>query len=170
MVVALADLAEEIAPEELAEMGSLNHGYLQLKIGAYFLTIPDLTPTSEFALDTSALLTLPDIELVGNATALEPDIAVFRELSIDFQNDLLKSKDTPVLVVEILSPRQGVQTLVDKFKLYFALGIQSCWLVYPHAKAIAVYHSPSAFEMFVNGDLVDGVVNIRLSLREVFSS
>jgi predicted glycosyltransferase len=58
MVVALADLDEEIAPEELAEMGSLNHGYLQLKIGAYFLTIPDLTPTSEFALDTSVLSTL----------------------------------------------------------------------------------------------------------------
>lgn len=169
MTIMLENLEEEVAPEELAEMGSLNHGYLQLKIGAYFLTMPELTPSSEIALDISSIATLPEIKLAGNPNALEPDIAVFRELSIDFQNDILKSEAVPMLVVEILSPRQGVQTLVDKFKLYFALGVQSCWLVYPHAKSIAVYHSPSEFEMFVKDDVIDDVANVRLSLREIFS-
>ena len=169
MTVVLEHLDEEIAPEELAEMGSLKHGYLQIKIGAQLLSIPDLTPSSEFTLDISAIATLPEIELVGTSNSLDPDIAVFRELSIDFQNDVIKGKDVPVLVVEILSPRHGVQTLIDKFKLYFALGVQSCWLVYPHAKAIAVYHSPSEFEMFVKDDVVDDVVNVRLPLYEIFS-
>ena len=169
MTVMLEHLDEEIAPEELTEMGSLNHGYLQIKIGAQFLQIPGLTPSSEFALDISALSTRTDIELIETLNALEPDIAVFRELSIDFQNDVLKGKVVPVLVVEILSPRQGVQTLVDKFKLYFALGVQSCWLVYPHAKSIAVYHAPSDFEMFVKDDVVDDVIDVRLPLPEIFS-
>ena len=169
MAFVLENLDEEIAPEELAEMGSLNHGYLQIKIGAQFLTIPDLTPSSELTLDISDISTLPEIELVGKSNSLEPDIAVFRNLSIDFQNDILKGKEVPVLVVEILSPRQGVQTLVDKFKLYFALGVESCWLVYPHAKAIAVYSAPSDFEMFINDEVVDTVINVRLPLAEIFS-
>ncbi|MBV7339107.1 Uma2 family endonuclease [Chloroflexi bacterium TSY] len=169
MAIVLENLDEEIAPEELAEMGSLNHGYLQIKIGARFLDVPNLTPSSEFALDISALSDLPDLELVEKPNSLEPDIAVFHELPIDFQNDVLKSKKMPVLAIEILSPRQGVQTLVDKFKLYFALGVQSCWLVYPHAKAIAVYHTPQEFTLFAQGDVVDEVANVRVPLSEIFS-
>ena len=169
MAIVLENLDEEIAPEELAEMGSLNHGYLQLKIGAYFLNVPNLTPSSEFTLDISALSDLPGEEFVEKPISLEPDIAIFNERPIDFQNDVLKGKEMPLLAIEILSPRQGVQTLVDKFKLYFALGVQSCWLVYPHAKSIAVYRTPNDFEMFAKGDVVDDIVNVSLPLSDIFS-
>ena len=64
---------------------------------------------------------------------------------------------------------QGVKTLVDKFKLYFALGVQSCWLVYPYAEAIAVYHTPDDFKLFAQGELVDDVVGVHLPLKEIFS-
>ncbi|MBV7336139.1 Uma2 family endonuclease [Chloroflexi bacterium TSY] len=169
MAIVLENLDEEIAPEELAEMSSFNHGYLQIKIGAHFLNEPNLTPSSEFTLDISALSKIPEIELAEKPNSLEPDIAVYRERPVDFYNDDLKGKQMPLLAVEILSPRQGVQALVDKFKIYFALGVQSCWLVYPYAQSIAVYRAPDDFEMFAKGDLVDDVVNIRLPLSEIFS-
>lgn len=169
MALALENLDEEFAPEELAEMGSFNHGYLQIKIGSYFLDLPDFTPSSEFSLDISALSALTDLELVVPTESLKPDIAVYDQWSVDFYNDVLKADRMPVLAIEILSPRQGVQTLVDKFKVYFALGVQSCWLVYPYAQAIAVYRAPDEFTLFSQGDVVDDVINIRLPLSEIFS-
>lgn len=35
---------EETGVGELADLGSFNHGYLQLKIGACFLQLPQFTP------------------------------------------------------------------------------------------------------------------------------
>ncbi|MEZ4658707.1 MAG: Uma2 family endonuclease [Caldilineaceae bacterium] len=165
----LKNIDEEVAPEELAEMGSFNHGYLQLKIGAYFLSLPHLTPTSEFSLDISEIAKLSEIEWTQTPNSLDPDIAVYLGWSVDFNNDVLRSKQMPALAIEILSPRQGVQTLVDKFRVYFALGVQSCWLVYPYAQAIAVYHAPDDFTLFAQGDLVDDVVDVNLPLNEIFS-
>lgn len=48
-------LDEEVAPEELVDMGSFNHGYLQLRLGSYFLNQPKFTPSSAFSLDISVL-------------------------------------------------------------------------------------------------------------------
>lgn len=164
--VSLQNLDEEEAPEELAEMGSFNHGYLQLKIGSCFLRLPQFTPTSEFSLDISSL---SDPAPPDTADTLKPDIAVYTQWPVDFYNDVLKADQMPVLAIEILLPRQGVQTLVDKFKIYFALGVRSCWLVYPYAQAIAVYHARDKFTLFSQGEVVDKVVDVRIELSEIFS-
>lgn len=166
MTLLLEPYDEEIASEELSEMGSFNHGYLQLKIGAYFLNLPNFTPSSELTLDPSAL---HESVLLSTTETLKPDIAVYHEWSVDFQNDVLKTAQMPVLAVEILSPLQGVKTLVDKFRVYFALGIRSCWLVYPYAEAIAVYHTPDEFTLYSQGELVDEVTGVRIPLQEIFS-
>ncbi len=166
MTLVVKQVDEEIAPEELAEMGSFNHGYLQLKIGACFLKLPNFTPSSELSLDLSALA---QPLLIESSESLKPDIAVYEQWPVDFQNDIIKAQQMPVLAIEILSPLQGVKTLVDKFKIYFALGIQSCWLVYPYAKAIAVYHAPDTFKLFAQDEVVDTVVNVRIPLHEIFS-
>jgi hypothetical protein len=89
MALLLEHLDEETRVGELADLGSFNHGYLQLKIGACFLQLPQFTPSSELSLDLSALANmnlgdLPDL--------LKPDIAVYAEWPIDFQNDVLQSR------------------------------------------------------------------------------
>lgn len=166
MTLVFEQVDEEIAQEEFAEMGSFNHGYLQLKIGACFLKLPNFTPSSELSLDLSALA---EPLLLESIESLKPDIAVYEQWPVDFQNDVVKAQQMPVLAIEILSPLQGVKTLVDKFKVYFALGVQSCWLVYPYAKAIAVYHAPDEFKLFAQDEVVDTVVNVRIPLEEIFS-
>lgn len=166
MTLLIEQADEEITTGEWAETGSFNHGYLQLKIGAYFLKLPNFTPSSEVSLDLSAL---DDPALRASVESLKPDIAVYKQWSVDFQNDVIKAQQMPVLAIEILSPLQGVKTLVDKFKIYFALGIQSCWLVYPYANAIAVYHAPDEFKLYAQGDVVDIVVGVQIPLDEIFS-
>lgn len=166
MTLLLEQIDEEIGVGELADMGSFNHGYLQLKIGACFLQLPQFTPSSELSLDLAALA---NTKLDDLPDSLKPDIAVYAEWPVDFQNDVLKAEQMPVLAIEILSPLQGVKLLVDKFKFYFALGIRSCWLVYPYAQAIAVYRTPSEFTLFSQGDVVDDRVGVRIPLNQIFS-
>jgi len=166
MTLVVEQVDEEVTPKEFAEMGSFNHGYLQLKIGACFLKLPNFTPSSELSLDLSALA---QPLLIESIESLKPDIAVYEHWPVDFQNDVIKAQQMPVLAIEILSPLQGVKTLVDKFKVYFTLGIRSCWLVYPYAKAIAVYHAPDEFKLFAQDEVTDTVVGVRISLHEIFS-
>ncbi len=47
MTLLVERVDEEVTPAELGKMGSFNHGYLQLKIGACFLKLPNFTPSSE---------------------------------------------------------------------------------------------------------------------------
>src|SRR2546423_1309599 len=93
MTLLVESVDEEVTPEELAEMGSFNHGYLQLKIGACFLKLPNFTPSSELSLDLSVLA---EPTLVDATEALKPDIAVYKQWSVDFQNDIIKAQQMPV--------------------------------------------------------------------------
>jgi Uma2 family endonuclease len=43
--------------------------------------------------------------------------------------DILVMQEMPKLVIEVISPRQGSFSIIEKFQAYFALGIQSYWLV-----------------------------------------
>lgn len=73
MTLLLEQSDEETGAGELAELGSFNHGYLHLKIGACFLQLPQFTPSSELSLDLSALV---NINLDAHPDSLKPDIAV----------------------------------------------------------------------------------------------
>ncbi|MEZ4729772.1 MAG: hypothetical protein R3E79_21790 [Caldilineaceae bacterium] len=68
-----------------------------------------------------------------------------------------------------MSPRQGFDEILEKFKAYFALGIPSCWLVAPAINTISVYSSPTEWVTFTQGELVDETADIRLSLAEIFA-
>jgi len=90
--------------------------------------------------------------------------------AIELGLDMLKMSDMPLLVVEILSPKQTIDDILSKFKAYFALGIKSCWLVMPAIKSIAVYLQFENFKTFGTNDteLVDDVLDIRLPLKKIF--
>ena len=123
----LAKYDEEVTPEELAELGSFNHSYLQTKLAVLLFALEDYTALTELSLDVSRL------------------------------------------DIEILSPMQGVQSLIDKVHVYFALGVRSCWIVYPYNRSVTVYTSPKTFTTYSTGDVVDEILDLRLSLAEIFS-
>lgn len=114
----------------------------------------------------------PELTLeLASARPLVPDIAVCEIESIDFTQDEIKRKDPPLAVIEILSPTQVLQTLVDKTNDYFSFGVKSCWLVLPMLQSIYVYSAPHRHEVFAqNDELHDPNLDIRIPMSVIFST
>jgi Uma2 family endonuclease len=98
-----------------------------------------------------------------------PDICLYKKRQVKFASgDILKMTEMPLLAIEVLSPTQGMQELVDKFRIYFAAGIQSCWLIIPMAQSVIVYNSIELAKTFNTGELIDDVMAIQLPVAEIF--
>ena len=74
----------------------------------------------------------------------------------------------PILAIEVLSPSQGAQDILDKFPLYFEAGIRSCWLVVPITQSVVVYHDMEQAQTFHAGQIADSAVNLSLSVEAIF--
>ena len=55
-------------------------------------------------------------------------MCIYLKRQRNLQNDILRMSEMPLLAIEVLSPKQGIYDILEKFKLYFSLGVQSCWL------------------------------------------
>lgn len=157
---------EEFYLPEEEDMGSINHSYLQSKLGVLFHNLGNYVTLTELSLDSSSVK-----EEFGIGDTIVPDVAVYkRELfgTINWRKDSVKANNMPVLVIEILSPMQSVQQLIDKLATYFQLGVQSCWLIYPSSNTVEVYSAPYQARSFLTGDVIDAKLDIRLPIDTIF--
>lgn len=113
---------------------------------------------------------LPELTLDTHGERTTPDIAICEPEAIDFSKDEVKRKEPPLATIEILSPTQILQTLLDKTNEYFSFGVKSCWVILPTLKTIYVYSAPYQFEVFSPGDEVfDAKLDIRLPIDTLFA-
>ncbi len=153
------------APEAISEyeqergkpMPSRNHGALELLIGSQLLIKYGATHSvfTEVTLDTMPPLT-PDV------TVLYPKI------KLNWTQDEVRVSTPPLMVVKILSPSQSLNELVDKTQLYFEAGVQSCWLVLPTHKLIAVHTPDAEAQIFTQGAVIDPATNLSVTIEEIF--
>ncbi|MEO1402060.1 MAG: Uma2 family endonuclease [Cyanobacteria bacterium J06635_1] len=147
-------------------VGLFNHSYLQIRLGKV-LDSETYTACAELSLDTSEL-DFEKLEVKLRRDEVKPDISLYPKRGLSRPRDILRMKEMPLLVVEILSPRQGTDEILEKFQVYFALGIRSCWLVDPALETIAVYASMTDRTIFSTGDIVDDDLKICASLSDIF--
>ena len=162
---------ESVENEESFDMGSWNHALVQSRLNR-------LLPDDKFTLVTELSLDISTIDLSQfNLKArgeLKPDICLYppTRRGLSRPTDILKMSEMPLLAIEILSPTQGMYEIKEKFKVYFALGIKSCWLVAPEIGVITVYSSLNQFKNFDllsgNHEVIDEVLDIQLSLEKIF--
>ena len=155
---------------EDVDMGSLNHSLAQTQIVGQLLSDTRFTTIVELSLDIGQTdLTPFGIEAKRE---LKPDICLYPKgkLQPDWTCDVLKMQDMPLLAIEVLSPRQGIEEILAKIRAYFALGIKSCWMAIPANESITVYSKPREFISFSMKDkvVVDEVVDIRLPIKKIF--
>lgn len=121
---------------------------------------------NELSLDVSLL----DTEHYNVKDEAIPDVCVYPKHSLSLPHDILRMTDMPLLVVEVLSPRQGTGSILETFDAYFALGIQSCWLVDPLTRIVHAFHSPTDRIAFSEGNVIDASVGIEMSLDAIFEA
>lgn len=151
---------------EAEDMGSFNHSYLQSTIAALFYQMDDYVALTELTLDSSHI---KDEFHVGDG--IIPDVAVYKRADvgkINWRKDSIKTERVPILVIEILSPMQAVQQLIDKLAAYFRLGVKSCWLVYPSAETVDVYTAPYEAHSFSSGEIYDTQLQLSIPIERVF--
>ena len=115
-------------------------------------------------------LFLPELTLeISPSSALTPDFAVLSKRALNWGREPARCKDVPISVVEIVSPSQGYQVIIDKIDLYFAHGVQSVWEVNPALKYIAI-HQPGEKEVRViqHGEASDPATGLSVRLEDIF--
>lgn len=104
---------------------------------------------------------------------LKPDVCLYPKKAQTMEgesNDALREPKIPLLAIEINSPEQGVDDILAKFEIYFALGIKSCWLVIPSIEVVEVYSQLNQNKLFSMNDtkIIDEVMDIHLPIQRIF--
>lgn len=154
-----ADAISDYERERGKPLPSLNHSITQKRlIVALVRYEPEYTVASELSL-----------ELEGLPSNVTPDLCVYPKLDIDYTHDEIRMTEPPLVAVEIASPTQATQEIVDKIQQMLAAGVQSCWLVQPAMQSITVYTEGAAPKTASEGMLEDPATGIEVVVDEVFA-
>jgi Uma2 family endonuclease len=135
---------------------SKNHSFVHTMLIGELLSLKQYSVFTELS-----------IEIEGKEYV--PDISVYSKPNeIDFVHDIIRVKEMPLLAVEVQSPSQGIQELIDKIEIYLNAGIQSCWLVTPATRSIAVFNEIKKKPVIFNDKVIDEKLNISLPLDDIF--
>ena len=77
----------------------------------------------------------------------------------------------PDLAVEISSPTDLIDDLMDKIDEYFSAGVRLVWVVYPKRRKVYAYQSPTSVSILGAGDELDGgtvLLGFRIPLTPLF--
>lgn len=112
---------------------------------------------------------------IGSSRKRRPDIAF---VSFDrWASDRPKSSRDNAwdvvsdLAVEVISPSDFAQQLLEKVLEYFQAGVRLVWVVYPEQRQVYVYESPTRIRVLTMDDTLDGgtvLPGFQLSLNALF--
>nr|GFC88458.1 hypothetical protein [Tanacetum cinerariifolium] len=109
-------------------MPSFNHGFVQANL---------ITELNIRLRKTHTITSETNLKLTDQKTV--PDLTVFEKRQPNMQRDILWTQEIPLTTIEILSPKQDLDSLLDKAELFLAAGVKSCWVVIPAVGTIAVF-------------------------------
>ncbi len=140
-------------------MPSFNHSAIQLNTG---IALASRYRTKyRFTSETS-------LELEGWGST--PDVLIFPPMPLNLKADKIRVKESPLGVIEILSPTQSLNDLVDKADLYFENGVKSCWIIIPSMGGVAIYAAPGKYTFFNENDTArDQVLGLEVPVAELFA-
>jgi Uma2 family endonuclease len=77
----------------------------------------------------------------------------------------------PNLAVEVVSPTDRVDALMDKVAEYFHAGVECVWVVLPSQQQVHVYESPTSVRILTRADTLRGeplLPHFQLQLAALF--
>jgi Uma2 family endonuclease len=163
--------------EENIEVASQNHSLVQARLCVQlFLSLGEkFNSATELSLDMSSpeRQALLEKHRLDKTRELKPDLVLYHAKDLGFikisqGRDKVRVPEPPLLCVEIVSPTQGAQEILDKFRVYFEIGVKSCWYVDPALETVHVYDESLENEVYHNTDLVDQSLGIKIPLNKIF--
>ena len=103
---------------------------------------------------------------------LVPDVAFVRTARLPPPSERTGLLNViPDLVVEIVSPSDRRQDVVDKVALYLAHGVPLVWVAYPKTRTVVAHRPGQEPQTFGSGDVLEAddiVPGFRLPVAEIF--
>ncbi len=141
----------------LEEVVSLNHSRLIYRISMALSAYEDKYDV------------LPELEFELAEGRLKPDVAIVPRQHYNYQRDVLRVVQQPVTAIEIISPTQSFDALVEKIQAqYLPSGVKSAWLVLPRVASIYLFLPGQPPQAFTTGTLHDPAAQIDVALADIF--
>jgi Uma2 family endonuclease len=148
-------------------------------LGAYDMRLANRLVRSIILFDPTGALGEPTVEMLfilSHSPRLRrrPDVAfVSKERwPDDRQTGREAAWDViPDLAVEITSPTDLIDDLMDKIDEYFAAGVRLVWVIYPKQRKVYAYQSPTNVKILGDGDELEGgavLPGFRIPLTPLF--
>jgi Uma2 family endonuclease len=144
-------------PEEV-KMSSRNHSKLQGRLAFLLL----LAYQKQYDVFTEL-----DLDFASGKT--RPDLCIFPKRASDWLTDEIVVQDVPLTTIEILSPEQSINSLIERiYTRQFVAGVKTVWLIVPALQSVSIF-LPSRKQLnFTEGTITDPETGIQLQLAEVF--
>jgi Uma2 family endonuclease len=144
--------------EEDRPMPSLNHSIVCQNLGVALAAFRDRNSIhQQLNLNLDGWPTVPDVCVYPKGT-----------LHATFISDQNEVPLPPGLVIEVLSPMQTMQPLLDKIRQYHDHGVPACWIVIPGSKTIAVYPHNGPSSAVTAETIAHPPLGIEIAVSDVF--
>ncbi len=114
-------------------------------------------------------VTLSELTLELDGERVVPDLSLYRQEDIDFAEEEIRMSTPPLMTVEIASPTQGVQVLVDKIRFMLKKGVRTCWLVQPALQTVTVFSEGMNKRTITEGVVTDPITDVQVALEDIFA-
>ncbi len=150
------DTRTDYEKERNKPLPSRNHGYVQFLLSGTLHAYRD-----QYTIASEVTLKLDTLQVT-------PDLCVYPKMEVNFQEDVVRMTEPPLLAVEILSPSQSTQDVVDKINDMLDAGVQSCWLVQPATETVSIFMSGEKPATVSTGTITDPATDIEVEIDEIF--
>jgi Uma2 family endonuclease len=139
-------------------MPSLNHARIQVSLAAHLF--------NAYAHDYDILSELTISFPVRPAV---PDVCIYPKTPPVWRKDVIKKQDFPLMVIEILSPKQAFDDIMDKINdIYFPAGVLSAWVVLPSAQSVMIFTPNEKPKTYTSGIMRDDASGFEIDLDKIF--
>ena len=138
-------------------MPTKNHAKIQMRLGIELSKHPEFDCLSELTL-----------ELAPGETKT-PDLSVCPAEPMDLRHDVVRPSAPPLLAVEIVSPSQGLEEILEKVDFYLAHGVKSVWVVTPPLREVTIFLPDGSQQSHHGGVVRDPATGITADLEAVFA-
>lgn len=146
---------EFVESKESLEVSSYNHAIVQVNLAVLLKGLQKYDVLAELSLDIQG-------------TEFRPDLCLYPRRGLVRPRDILRMTEMPLLAVEILSPKQGTDDILEKFEAYFGVEVLSCWLVDPAQEIVSVYRDLTRHTVYSAGEIINEKIDIHLPFAQVF--